>query len=320
MLKICVLALFSLAATAADCAAASNEGASGGQFLRIGVGAKAAALGEAASTSSGAQSVFYNPAGLAAVSNMEVYFSQVRWILDANYSNLAFAKRAGGGVFALAAGYLSLPDTVKYDKFGTRLPETYSASDLAVTLGYSGRLAPRANFGLNAKYISSKLETEAATALTMDAGIKYAAVPGKLVFGLALQNLGGRLTYISEGDSLPLNLKFGGQFTFSLDRNTATKKDLTLYTDLNQLKDSGAYANAGVDLTSAYDKDTTFSLRAGYRTNAGGGSAGFAAGMGVDMKAYLVEYAYAPLGDLGNTHRFSLAFKFGAKKSGKEQN
>lgn len=318
MLKICFLTLFALAAAAADCAAASNEGISGGQFLRIGVGAKAAGLGEAASTISGVQSLFYNPAGLAGVRDMEAYFSQVNWILDSNYSNLAFAKRAGGGVFGLGVGYLSTPDTVKYDKFGTKLSETYSASDLAVTLGYSGRLAARTNFGISAKYISSKLEDEAATALALDAGVKYAALPGKLVFGFAVQNLGGKLTYIDEGDSLPLNLRLGGQYTINLDKNSATRKDLAVFTDINHLKDSGAYANIGVDITSVYDKDTNFSLRAGYRTNAGNKSAGLAAGLGVDMKSYNIEYAYAPMGDLGNTHRFSLSFKFGARKTAAE--
>lgn len=317
MLKICVLLLFSLAVAAPDCAA-SNEGVSGAQFLRIGVGARAAGLGEAASSISGVQSLFYNPAGLAGVANMEAYFSQVNWILDSNYSNLAFAKRAGGGVFGLAASYLSSSATDKYDKFGTRLPETYSASDLAVTLGYSGRLAVRTNFGLSAKYISSRLESEAAAALALDAGIKYAALPGKLVFGFAVQNAGGKLTYINEGDPLPLNLKLGGQYLFSLDKNSATKKDLTVFTDINHMKDSGAYANIGVDVTSVYDKDTNFSLRAGYRTNAGVKSAGIAAGLGVDMKAYILEYAYAPMGDLGNTHRFSLTFKFGARKTAAE--
>ena len=318
MLKICFLTLFALAAAASDCAGASNEGVSGAQFLRIGVGAKAAGLGEAASTLSGAQSLFYTPAGLAGVANMEAYFSQVNWILDTNYSNLAFARRAGGGVFGLAASYLSSPETDKYDKFGTKLSETYSASDMAVTLGYSARLAARANFGISAKYISSKLEDEAATALAFDAGVKYAALPGKLVFGFAAQNVGGNLTYISEGDSLPLNLKLGGQYLFNLDKNSATRKDLAVFTDINHMKDSGAYANIGVDITSVYDKDTTFSLRAGYRTNAGAKSAGLAAGLGVDMKTYNLEYAYAPMGDLGNTHRFSLTYKFGARKTAAE--
>lgn len=315
MLKICVLTFLSLAAAAGRCAAASNEGASGGQFLRVGVGAKASALGETASTISGVQSVFYNPAGLSAVKDMEAYFSQVSWVQEVSYSNLAFAKRAGGGVFGLAVGYLSSPSTDKYDKFGTRLSESYSASDMAVTLGYSRRLAAKANFGVNAKYISSKLEDEAATALTLDAGVKYAVLPGKLVLGAALQNMGGRLTYISEGDSLPLNLKFGGQYTVSLEKNLATKKDLTIFTDLNYVRDSGPTANIGVDVLSVYDKDTTFSIRAGYRTGAGEKTAGLAAGIGVDMKGYLVDYAYAPMGDLGNAHRLSLTVKFGGRKA-----
>lgn len=318
MLKICVLILFSLTAAASDCSGAGNEGTSGGQFLRIGVGAKASGLGETASTISGVQSLFYNPAGLAGVAAMEAYFSQVNWILDSNYSNLAFAKRAGGGVFGLGVSYLSSPATDKYDKFGTKLAETYSASDMAVALGYSGRLAVRTNFGLSAKYISSKLDTESAAALALDAGVKYAALPGKLVFGFAVQNAGEKLTYIDEGDALPLNLKLGGHYIFSLDKNSATKKDLAIFTDINHMKDSGAYANIGVDITSVYDKDTNFSLRAGYRTNAGAKSAGIAAGLGVDMKTYNLEYAYAPMGDLGNTHRFSLTFKFGARKTSTE--
>ncbi|MDD5210497.1 MAG: PorV/PorQ family protein [Elusimicrobiales bacterium] len=315
MLKICVLALFAFTATAADCAAAGSEGTSGGQFLRIGVGARASALGEAASTSSGAQSIFYNPAGLAGVMDTELYFSQVQWIMDASYSNLALAKRAWGGVFGLGINYLSNPATDKYDKFGTKLSETYSASDMAVTLGYSGRLALRTNFGANLKYISSKLEDEAASAVTMDAGVKYAAIPGKLVFGFALQNVGGTLTYINDSDPLPLNVKLGGQYAISLDKNSATKKDLTVFTDVNSMKDSGPYANIGVDLTSVYDKDTNFSMRVGYRTKAGPKSAGVAGGIGVDMKKYIIDYAYAPMGDLGNTHRFSVTVKFGAKKA-----
>ncbi len=314
MLKICVLALFTLAAAAASCQAAS-EGTSGAQFLRIGAGAKASGLGEAASTVSGAQSIFYNPAGLAGVLDTELYFSQVQWIMDASYSNLALAKRAWGGVFGLGISYLSTPATDKYDKFGTKLSQTYSASDMAVTLGYSGRLAVRTNFGANLKYISSKLEDEAATALTMDAGVKYAAIPGRLVFGFALQNVGGKLTYINDSDPLPLNVKLGGQYAFSLDNNSATKKDLTVFTDVNSMKDSGPGASIGVDLTSVYDKDTNFSIRVGYRTKAGPKSAGVAGGIGIDMKKYLIDYAYAPMGDLGNTHRFSVTVKFGAKKA-----
>ncbi|MDO8803903.1 MAG: PorV/PorQ family protein [Elusimicrobiota bacterium] len=318
MLKICVLTIFALTSAAANCAAAANEGASGAQFLRIGVGAKAAALGETGAAISGVQGIFYNPAGLAGVTGGEIFASHARWILDTNYSNLAFAARAGGGVYGLAVSYLSNPATYKYDKFGTKLSETYSASDMAVTLGYAHKVAGNTDFGLNAKYISSKLDTEAATALAADLGIRCAAVPGKFEFGIVMQNAGGKLNYINEADPLPLNLKLGGQYTVNLEKARDTKKDVTIFLDVNSMKDSGPYANLGVDLLSVYDRNSYFSLRVGYRTNAGK-SSGVSAGLSLDMKTYLVDYAYAPMGDLGDTHRVSLTFKFGANAGGTEQ-
>ncbi len=313
MLKLCFLTLFSLATAAANCAGAASEGASGGQFLRIGVGAKASALGEAASAISGVQAIFYNPAGLAGVTDTELYLSQVQWVLDTNYSNLAAAKRAYGGVFGLAVSYLSNPATDKYDKFGTKLSDTYSAADMAVALGYARRLAAGLDFGLNAKYISSRLDTESATALAADAGLKYAAIPGKLALGLVLQNAGSRLNYINYGDSLPMNFKLGGQYTLTLEKDRSIRKEIGIFTDINYMKDSGVYANIGAELLTAYAKESAFSLRCGYRTNAGGKSAGISAGLGLDMTTYLVEYAYAPMGDLGNTHRLSLTLRFSAR-------
>jgi len=312
MLKICVLTLFSLMSVAADCAAAGSEGASGGQFLRIGVSARSAALGETGSVIPGAQALFYNPAGLAGIKGAEIYASQISWVMETYYSNLAFAKRAGSGVYGLAVSYLSAPPTEKYDKFGTKLSDTYSASDLAVTLGYSHELAGNTDIGLNVKYISSSLDTESASAVAADAGIRYAAIPDQLDFGFVLQNAGTKLSYINSGDSLPMNFKLGGQYTVSLEKARDIKKDVAIFTDVNYMKDSGLYANVGVDFMSAYDKNTNFSLLVGYRTNADGKASGISAGLGVDMTPFLVDYAYAPMGDLGNTHRLSLTYKFGA--------
>lgn len=319
MLKIYFLTLFSLLSVTANCAAAGNEGVSGGQFLRIGVGANASALGETGAVTAGIQSVFYNPAGLAKVTGMELYLSQVQWLLDTSYSNLAFAKKAGGAVYGLAVSYLAGPSTDKYDKFGTKLSDTYSATDMAVTLSYARGLAPGTDLGLSVKHISSKLDTEAASALALDAGLKYAAIPEKLVFGFALQNAGGQLNYISEGDPLPMNFKLGAQYTLGLEKQRSAKKDISFFTDVNYMKDSGLYANLGVDLMSVYDRNSNFSLRAGYRTNAGVKSSGLSAGLGLDMKTYLVDYAYAPMGDLGDTHRLSLTLKFGSGVSRTEQ-
>ena len=79
MRKLIILAVLAAVSAAPEIFAASNAGTSGGQFLKIGVGAQSAALGEASSVLTGAQSIFANPAGMARIAGSEVFFSQVSW-------------------------------------------------------------------------------------------------------------------------------------------------------------------------------------------------------------------------------------------------
>jgi hypothetical protein len=58
-------------------------------------------------------------------------------------------------------------------------------------------------------------------------------------------------------------------------------------------------------------------LRAGYRWrlhgNELGAWSGFSAGMGLALERLSFDYAFSPFGDLGNSHRFTLSFRFGEK-------
>jgi len=308
MLKKCFFPVAAALLLAANCFGA--EGSSGGQFLRIGVGAKASALGESGAVSSGAQSLFYNPAGLGAVKNTEAAFSQVKWISDMNYSNLAFAKKAGAGVYGLAVSYLSMPSIQKYNKFGAKLADTYSASDMAVALGYGRNLTARTGLGMNIKYISSKLESETASAAAVDAGIKYEVLPEVLGAGLAVQNLGTPLKYIDKSAPLPLNVKLGAQYVFHIEGDSGQRNKITVLSDLNHMRDSGFYGNFGLDLMVSYSEETSFSLRGGYKTNTSEKGSGFSAGFGLDMKNYAVDYAYSPMGNIGQAHRVTLTLRF----------
>ncbi|HAH33056.1 MAG TPA: hypothetical protein DCL44_12155 [Elusimicrobia bacterium] len=310
MLKTSIFTVAASIALAANCAGAGDPGVSGGQFLRIGVGAKISALGESGAASSGAQSMFYNPAGLNDVKNTEFSFSQAQWIMDINYSNLAMAKKTKAGAFGLAVSYLSVPPIAKYDKFGTRLSDNYSAMDMAVALGYSRQSTPRAGWGLDIKYISSKLEADAATAIAVDAGIKYAAIPGSLDLGFVAQNIGTKLKYINESDPLPLNFKFGGRYTLKLEDETDFRRNVSIFTDLNHMKDSSFYASVGADFTVRYSGGTSFSVRGGYRTDISSKDGGLAFGFGADIKRWTIDYAYSPMGDLGKAHKISLTLKF----------
>ncbi|OGS51435.1 MAG: hypothetical protein A3J79_05495, partial [Elusimicrobia bacterium RIFOXYB2_FULL_62_6] len=269
MMKIYILAA---ALLAAGCPGAFAEGTAGGQFLRIGVGAQASALGETGATISGAQSLFYNPAGLAEVNGTEFVFSQVKWIMDLNYSNLALAKSSGDNAYGFAVNYLSVPSIAKFDKYGNDLSESYSVGDVAVTAGFARRSDPRRTWGVNLKYISSKLESASASAVAADAGLKYDVRPGVFGLGFALQNLGTKLDYLGEGDALPLNARAGGRYIFKLENNTGdrNKQSVSVLADLNSMKGAGFYANLGSELEVSYVEGTLFALRVGYKTQSAG--------------------------------------------------
>lgn len=299
---------------APDCSGAGTEGASGGQFLRIGVGAKSSALGEAAAAGAGVQSLFCNPSGLSGVNNAEAAFSQVQWVGDINYSNLAVAKKAGAGVYGLAVSYLSMASIPRYNNLGVRLSDNYSAMDTAATLGYGRALTPRTSLGMGIKYISSKLESETAAAAAADAGIKYDVIPEALSAGLAVQNLGTPLKYINKSDPLPLNVKLGAQYIFKIENDIGAKNNIVVLSDINHMKDSGFYANLGIDIIVNYSADASFSVRGGYKTNAGEKDAGLSLGFGINMGKYAVDYAYSPMGDLGKAHRITLTLRFDGEK------
>ena len=315
-LRGCLLAALSLAPLAGP-AFSADEGVSGGQFLRIGVDARSAALGETGAALSGAPGLFYNPAGLAEAAGPELFFSHARWIGDTGYSSLAFAGKRYSGVVGAGISYLDYPSIDKYDKFGNDLSATYSANDAAVMLGYGRQVAPRLDLGFAAKYISSRLETANASALALDGGLRYCALPGKLDFGLAVQNFGGPLKFRSRSDPLPLIVRLGGAYRLPFGRDRRMHKSAAFFTDVNYLRDAGVFGGAGVEMTTAYDKGAVFAMRLGYRTAAAGGSSGVSAGLGMDMSSYLIDYAYSPMGDIGNTHRVSVTVRFGRGSRGR---
>ena len=310
MFKTCLLAAAVLTFQAAACLAANTEGVSGGQFLRIGVGAESAALGETGAVGSGAQSMFYNPAGLASVAGSEIYLSQVQWIMETSYSNLAAAKKIGGGVLGLSVSRLGMPSTNKYDRLGNKLSDTYTATDMSAALGYGHALWSGASLGLTLKYITSEIDDENATAMAADAGIKWALVPGKLDFGAVLQNAGTKLKYLSEEEQLPRNFKVGAGYTVDVTGESEMQTAISLLADMNYLKDSGSYANVGLQFAAKYAEGGNFALRGGYRTNAESAAA-VSLGLGISGASYVVDYAYSAMGDLGQVHRFSLSLKFG---------
>ncbi|MFH1352125.1 MAG: PorV/PorQ family protein [bacterium] len=284
---------------------AGGKGTSGAQFLKIGIGARAVAMGEAYAGMEGdMNSIYWNPAGLSRIGTSRTSFSHTAWFQDIKYENLMAGYPAGSGFMALGINWLTIGSIDKYKNSGpTPTGESYSPVDMSAVISYS-REVKGIPFGANLKYISSNIDGENAAGIALDIGAMYRL--GKLNTGLAVQNLGTGLKFRKESDPLPLNIKLGSVYKFG--------RRLTTALDFNIPNDSDFRLNTGVEYSREYGKDITVALRTGYKTNTKGLDAidGISFGFGISYKNSLLDYAWVPYGDLGTTHRLSFVYRMGA--------
>jgi hypothetical protein len=263
-------------------------GESGAQFLKMGVGARACAMGEAfAAVADDPSATYWNPAGLRKLERTEVLGMQNFWLLDMSYQYVAAAVPSRFGSFGVAAAYSSSGKIPRYEEF--RKVGEYSAYDAAGTIGYANHVA-RLDYGASLKLIQQAIDTVSATGFAADLGLLYDF--GMLSAGLAVQNIGPSIKFIEKADPLPLNVKAG---------LAAKVGPLILAVDANKPRDNSFRLNVGAEGVVL----GLLALRAGYNT-----ANSFAAGGGVTWKMVSVDYAFVPYQEIDATHRISARVRF----------
>jgi len=263
-------------------------------------------MGETGAAETGLNALYWNPAGVADVENMEATFMDAAWLESISLQNIAYARKFDFGVLAVSADYLSMPDMDRYDNTGGR-QGSFGASDQAIKFTYALDVSatPEKTYaGVTLKYISSNIDNFTAAAFALDAGLYFDTIFEDLRFGIVFQNLGTPMKYDVSSYSLPLNLKAGVNYLVADGLNVSL--------DINKATDTGVLFNAGGEYAYPVDEETAVFLRGGYRSNTEGlgGSAGVTMGFGIVYRAYRFDYAFVPYGDLSDTNRFSLGYKF----------
>ena len=292
---------------------ASGPGTTAMNFLKIEAGAKAAGMGGAFSaTANDASAVWWNPAGLYQQRIKQASFMHLSWFENINYQFASYVHPFEKyGTLGVGISYLSTGGIDSYDNYGSLLNSKLSVSGLAAIVSYSGKFYGIES-GASAKYLTETLADESTAAAAFDLGFIYRVRTGystgligrQMKIAVSAQNIGQSVRYIDKSDPLPLNYRLGAaQDLFG--------ETVTFAIDLNLPSDGEVYSCTGID----YRLNDWVSLRGGYR-NISGRTDGdvrpeLVCGLGIGNEAMSVDYAFAPYGDLGITHRFGMNFRFG---------
>jgi len=288
---------------------AAGKGESGGQFLRIGAGARGPALaGAFAPIVDDATAIYWNPAGMAKMENKEVSVSYNSYFEDTNSQFIGYGHPTENGVFGLGLTLLGVSDIEKRSITGGDADIAdqgdFDTRDMALSLGYA-RAMDNLSLGAAVKYISSDLEAESAATGAVDLGAMLAIGESGLSASLSILNLGGELKFANEGDPLPLNIKPGLAYKMKMER----------FGSMNFILDSDMLVHDGlmfIQLGIEWNLHRMMSLRSGYQFGRDDGAgSGFAAGAGFNILMFSLDYAFVPMDELGDTHRMAIGLKFG---------
>ena len=287
---------------------AGGPGTTGATFLKLGVGSRPVAMGEAyVAVSDDVNSLYWNPAGLATVTGRQMSFVHTEWFQSIRYEYLGYCQPMLGGVLGASGTFLwvdGIEQRGYTDPTGETIERYIPSRDLAVTVSYGKTLSKKLNLGATLKIIYQQLDDKTATGVALDLGMLYNLGKEKWTLGASLQNLGYESAFISEASSLPMNLKIGISNKYLEDK-------LTIAADINYgIMDSVWSIAGGID----WWVHPMFAIRGGYKYNSAisslGPLAGLTIGGGFKYNIFNIDYAFVPYGDLGYTHRISLLAKF----------
>jgi long-subunit fatty acid transport protein len=293
-----------------------RAGISTAQFLKIGVGSRATALGESfVAVANDASALYWNPAGLVQINNNQVIFSHNNWIADINHDFIGAVYQLDGtnafGVSFTSLSMAKMPVTTEFAPFGTG--EYFGFSDIAIGVSYSRRMTDQFSFGGTVKYIEETIDKLKMRGFMVDLGTYYWTGLGTSRFAVAVTNFGNQLAPDGEvvligkrtksewqAFSPPTIFRIG--FAFEPIQNE--ENTLTTSIQLNHPNDNSENVSTGIE----YNWRNTMFLRGGYKINVEEQNFTFGAGVKIPVSIadVNVDYAFANFTRLGSAHRFSL--------------
>lgn len=339
---ISLLTLSALLAFGAPDARAQKVGSTSMQFLKVLPSARAAGMGEAyAAIASGAEAVFWNPAGLVwAEEKHGLAFTYTDWLFDSRQGGMGYALSLGGfgsvGLQFQYVDYGTFEETTNERPFinDPNRPgftgRTFRPFSYVAGVSFSRFLTDRFSLGLAAKYAHESLfdggrvqaqvrqgvvdmVNTSASGLLFDVGIRYATGFRTITIASAVQNFGSDVQYAVESYPVPLLFRVGIAADLmgpdALVRRTGPDNVLRAALDIHHPNDYAQQIHMGLE----YEFVSVLSLRGGYKYNYDFDGLTLGAGLryGVGDVGFRIDYSYGSMGTyLGSVHRYSLMMTF----------
>ena len=290
--------------------ASENAGTAAGAFLKIGVGAKPSALGDAfIGLADDNNAILYNPSGIAFFEKASFSFTHLNWIADTtiNAASVVYGLE-GIGTFGLLWNGLNYGTLIGMDDEGNPT-EDFTPTDNLIALAFARKINETMSAGLNLKYIFSTIQDYTASTVAFDLGFMYKTLIAErdLGIGLSIKNLGGKMKYDTEGDSLPMYFGLG----FSYHILQSETNNITACLDMGKSSDTDMKYGMGVE----YRFMDYVAIRLGYKAgdyDVEGFSGGLGAGYTMENgMRFSLDYAYgSTIEAFKDVHRITFNFSF----------
>ncbi|MBZ0267730.1 PorV/PorQ family protein, partial [bacterium] len=280
---------------------AAEPGETGLAFLKIGVGARAAGMGEAyVAVAQDPTATYWNPAGIANAQGDEVHATHNEWISDVRYEYLAAVHGMKGHAVGAHVALLHMGELEGRDTSGN-FTGGFRAYDMSAGVTYARRVARPLEVGVTAKVLYEKIEEENATGFAGDVGVRYRTPVRGLTAAAALTNAGTEMKFVDDTFLLPVAFRIGAAY-----RTRGILQGLVLASDVRIPNDSSTKGHFGLEVLP----HELFALRTGYK--AGYDEESYSVGFGIQYREYQIDYAFAPFtseSELGDVHRFSVEWR-----------
>ncbi|MCZ6676214.1 MAG: PorV/PorQ family protein [Candidatus Poribacteria bacterium] len=313
-----------------------DVGTTSNAALKLGMGARAAAMGDTfVAVADDVNTIYWNPSGLGQLERPQFSATHSEWLADIRFEWIGFAQSLGPwlaiGADAALVHTGDIPRTVESSTGSFEQDGTFSYNDLIIRVAVASRVYEGVRVGVAFQIDQQDVDfggtkqpvpKKQVRGNSINLGVIYEPPIQNLRLGASLQNIGSDMpAFIDTPSSLPRILRIGGAYTIdiqpllqspktgetpSLEKLSAQNR-LVLAMDVNFPSDGSANLHAGVE----YLLRNGFALRGGYRSSSDfdflshlSGGAGYA------TANYQIDYAFVPFGDVGETHRVSFTLGF----------